>query len=60
MYRGEAVCSDGATVDLPQPAPELVAGAARGSASHGAGLRTWVGAGVGGMGRVHHETGGMV
>ena len=28
MHRGEAVRSDGATVDLPQPAPELAEGAA--------------------------------
>ena len=52
--------SDGVTVDLPQPALELAAGAARGSASHGVGLQTQVGAGVGHVDWVRHETGGVV
>ena len=58
--QGEAVHSDGATVDLPRLAPELAAGAARGSVSRSAGLRTRVGAGVGCVDRVRHETGGVV
>ena len=56
----EAVHSNGVTVDLPRPAPELAAGAAQGSASCGTGLQTRVGARIGCMDRVWRETGGVV
>ena len=59
-YQGTAVCSDGVTVNLPRPALELAAGAARGSASCGVGLRAWVGVGVGHMGQDSCGTGGVV